>query len=374
MYFYIAFDKTINTEYLLYKDIIHKDKWHYSEPVFKSKIINIGSFLLYFLNLDYSNLADIGRFISKFCYESLYYGKYGNKESTDFNFISLKLNDNDYYSNLFKYMRLEQENFIYTKNVFLKHLKLPYNKEIVDEISEEDDINYDNLLSVHPEIETFAKDWDDYFEQKADSAIEKLRKFKQAHPDLYEKYKQYHYQNSKNEEYFFNPDNTEINGLIHSLKLDFDFTLYFLCGINLNIQNIPYCFYSSSIIDILAIEFKEFTSDKHHIIKQCKNCGRYFIPENLRDIKYCNNIFKDNKTCKELGKQLSYKKSLKDDKLLDMYRKRYLSLASSVSHYGTEKAIEKFENYKKKGAVMKKKYLDKEISGKDFRKWIENTK
>ena len=68
--------------------------------------------------------------------------------------------------------------------------------------------------------------------------------------------------------------------------------------------------------------------------------------------KYCNNIFKDNNTCKELKKQISYKKSLKYNKLLDMYRKRYLSLASSVSHYGTEKAIERFENYKKDGAVM----------------------
>lgn len=57
-----------------------------------------------------------------------------------------------------------------------------------------------------------------------------------------------------------------------------------------------------------------------------------------------------------------------------MYRKRYLSLASSVSHYGTEKAIEKFENYKKEGAAMKKKYLNKEINKKDFEEWIENTK
>ena len=74
--------------------------------------------------------------------------------------------------------------------------------------------------------------------------------------------------------------------------------------------------------------------------------------------------------CKQLEKQLSYKKSLKNDKLLDMYRKRYLSLASSVSHYGTEKAIEKFENYKKEGAIMKKKYLDKEITKDEFRNWI----
>ena len=56
------------------------------------------------------------------------------------------------------------------------------------------------------------------------------------------------------------------------------------------------------------------------------------------------------------------------------FTRRYLYLVSSVSHYNNEKAIEKFENYKKEGAIMKKKYLDKEISGKDLRKWIENTK
>lgn len=57
-----------------------------------------------------------------------------------------------------------------------------------------------------------------------------------------------------------------------------------------------------------------------------------------------------------------------------MYRKRSLSLASSVSHYGTDNAIERFENYKKDGAVMKKKYLNKEISNKEFKDWIQNTK
>lgn len=156
--------------------------------------------------------------------------------------------------------------------------------------------------------------------------------------------------------------------------MEFTFGAYYLSGIDLSIHNIPYCFYSSDIGSILAIEFKEFISDKHHTIKKCKNCGKYFIPENLRDIKYCNNIFRDNKTCKQLGKDITYKNSLKNDKLLDMYRKRYLSLASSVSHYGTEKAIERFAKYKKDGAVMKKKYLNKEISAKKFEEWIKNTK
>lgn len=57
-----------------------------------------------------------------------------------------------------------------------------------------------------------------------------------------------------------------------------------------------------------------------------------------------------------------------------MYRKRYMSLASSVSHYGTDKAIERFEKYKTEGAIMKAKYQNNEITAEEFEKWIISTK
>ncbi len=53
MDFYIAFDKNSNTEFLLYRDMIHKDEIYYSEPVFKYKVMPIGTFLLNFLNIDF---------------------------------------------------------------------------------------------------------------------------------------------------------------------------------------------------------------------------------------------------------------------------------------------------------------------------------
>ena len=61
MYFYIAFDKNNNTEFLLYRDMIHKDEIYYSEPVFKCKVMPIGTFLLNFLNTDFKS-ADIRKF------------------------------------------------------------------------------------------------------------------------------------------------------------------------------------------------------------------------------------------------------------------------------------------------------------------------
>lgn len=121
--------------------------------------------------------------------------------------------------------------------------------------------------------------------------------------------------------------------------------------------------------------FKEFMSDNHNTIRQCQNCGKYFIPSNLKETKYCNVDFENTgKTCRQIGKQLAYKKFLKEDKILDMYRRRYMSLASSVSHYGTDKSIERFEKYKSEGAIMKAKYQNKEITSEEFEKWILESK
>lgn len=313
-------------------------------------------------------LLIFGHFIRKYCYESIYFQKYPKKKKTGLNFISLELNEHDYLLNLFHFINSEKEHFIYIQNLFLKYLNLPYDTTIVNDDQDDEDIT-----PITPEEIKFEKMWDDYFEQRSNLAEEKLKNLKKNHPKLYAKYEKQYYNSLQNNN-DLKINNSEITGLLNDLTLEFTFGAYYLSGIDLSIHNIPYCFYSSDVISILAIEFKEFISNKRHIIKQCKNCGRYFIPENLRDIKYCNNIFKDNKTCKQLGKQISYKKSLQDDELLDMYRKRYLSLASSVSHYGTEKAIEKFENYKKDGAIMKKKYLNKEISWKEFERWIKSSK
>ena len=168
---------------------------------------------------------------------------------------------------------------------------------------------------------------------------------------------------------------TEINGFMEKLNIKFEtFDLIFV-NIDVNKYNIPYYFESDDIFGIIALIFKEFMSDNHNTIRKCQNCGYYFVPSNLKETKYCNVEYKETgKTCRQIGKELAYKKSLKEDTLLDKYRKRYMSLASSVSHYGTDTAIARFEKYKKDGAVMKQKYLNKEITPKEFEKWILDSK
>lgn len=55
------------------------------------------------------------------------------------------------------------------------------------------------------------------------------------------------------------------------------------------------------------------------VIKKCENCGKFFIPTSRNDEKYCDNIFRNNKTCKELG---YYEKVINND-VLKTYRTIY---------------------------------------------------
>ena len=51
----------------------------------------------------------------------------------------------------------------------------------------------------------------------------------------------------------------------------------------------------------------------------CQNCGKYFVPESRSDEIYCNNIFKGNRTCRQIG----YENKINGDEVLREYRKIY---------------------------------------------------
>lgn len=47
-------------------------------------------------------------------------------------------------------------------------------------------------------------------------------------------------------------------------------------------------------------------NDIRKALVECKNCGKYFISPNMRDIAYCDNLFTDKKTCKQYKKDNPY--------------------------------------------------------------------
>ena len=79
----------------------------------------------------------------------------------------------------------------------------------------------------------------------------------------------------------------------------------------------------NSIKDLLRFEFIKMT--QHDIfIKQCKNCGRFFIPRRRMDAEYCDRAFGDNgRKCSEIGATLRYEKKVAGNPILEAHKKAY---------------------------------------------------
>ena len=367
--FSIAFDHEHNTEILLHKAFYSENERIYPYPIHVRHIFPIGTLLLNFLNTNLEREFNMSLFIIHYCFESFYSQYYPKKIDS---FYENGISTDELLSAISKICHKENDNFLYAQNQFLKNLNLPYDEKILEYNEDED--SFDTPFEMSKECETFWKSW----EEITDASLKYQEEIKEKNPDEFNKFlKEYDVRVEENIKKVksLNYDEDEIRSLIGNISLNFDFVDFILNGINRYYYNIAYGFHSNDIISILALDFLEFKRTKCNVIRRCQNCGKYFIPDNFRATKYCNNKFKKTeKTCKEIGKSLTYNKSLKNDKVLDLYRRRYMSLASSVSHYGTGKAIERFEKYKVEGAIMKQHYLNKEISAEEFEKWINNSR
>ena len=163
-----------------------------------------------------------------------------------------------------------------------------------------------------------------------------------------------------------------INGLclsIENLKINFDTENTFnnrkLAGV------IPFYFSSSKFEDILIIVLKELLTYKNSFrIQKCQNCGKYFIPKTAHPTLFCDEIYQNNSTCKQIGSELRHQKTLEKDSILQEYRKRYQNLASEASKSDNPIIKQMYEDYKREGSIMRKKYLQNKITKDEFKKWL----
>lgn len=81
-------------------------------------------------------------------------------------------------------------------------------------------------------------------------------------------------------------------------------------------------------------------------IVKCKNCGHYFIPEGRSDAVYCSYPLRDNKdkTCKDVGAQVTRANKEKNDAATKEYRKVYMRYKMMTNRHPEDTdAAEKFE-------------------------------
>ena len=119
--------------------------------------------------------------------------------------------------------------------------------------------------------------------------------------------------------------------------------------------------------NLLFLELYFILQEKTYL-KKCKNCGKYFLTTNSAVI-YCDNVFEDNKTCREIGASKVFTKNLEKDEAYNLYRKVYKKKQALAKSKGGTFEIE-YNLFKNQGKDKKNAYKLKEISKEEFMKWL----
>ena len=134
---------------------------------------------------------------------------------------------------------------------------------------------------------------------------------------------------------------------------------------------IPYTFESNDICQLLIIELQEIVCMDKFEIKKCKNCGKYFVPEKRTDELYCNNIYEDGRTCKEIGSFKVKQKMINNDDDLRTYRNVYQKLLLRTRRNPENLQYEKeFEKFKEDNRKMRDKLDKGKVTYEEYVEWL----
>lgn len=141
---------------------------------------------------------------------------------------------------------------------------------------------------------------------------------------------------------------------------------------NVNIDYLnTYCFESNDIIQTFIIELFEMTEIESTAIKKCKNCGKFFVPDNRVDELYCNSIYENNKTCKEVGPFRTKQKLMQENDDLRIYRNVYQKLLLRTRRNPNNDQYERdFNEFKQKNIELKEKIEKGEMSQAEYMEWL----
>ena len=107
-------------------------------------------------------------------------------------------------------------------------------------------------------------------------------------------------------------------------------------------------------------------------IKKCKNCGKYFVSENRSDEIFCNNIYENNKTRKEIGHFKVKQKEIQDNVLLRQYRNVYQKLLLRTRRNPSNiQYARDFEDFKDANINWRESIRNGKNTENEYLKWLK---
>lgn len=135
--------------------------------------------------------------------------------------------------------------------------------------------------------------------------------------------------------------------------------------------NTSYFIECTDIIQTLLIELLEIA--KLNIeIKKCRNCGKFFVPDNRSDEIYCSNIFENGKTCKEIGHFKVQQKMIQENDNLRIYRNVYQKLLLRTRRNPSNiKYAREFESFKDDNNKWRENISTGKSTEKEYLEWLK---
>ena len=319
--FYI--DKISKLKLIRYTSFRYNQKHKGYEFYNKHEELKLGVQLCDFINTDFSSYEHMKRFIEQ--YSPCTIAELGNIPIYKF------YKDSDYDDLINKLIDKTSKKLSKIQKGFIKDIEYIYN---LNELEELNNMSPAQRLYILREREQKAKVFEIYEESKINVCLNNFGDFTKF--------------SITNEE-----DAQEIAKVVETENL------------------LPYNYLCKNIIPTFIIELLELTTIENIEIKKCKNCGKFFVPENRSDELYCSNIFENGKTCKEVGTFKVKQKLMEENNDLKVYRNVYQKLLLRTRRNPMNDEYEKeFIEFKKKNAELKEKVNNGELTQEQYMEWL----
>lgn len=108
--------------------------------------------------------------------------------------------------------------------------------------------------------------------------------------------------------------------------------------------------------------------NRKEIVCECELCNRYFIPKTKKKTLYCDRVFKDGKTCKQIGPTQKYRTLAENDIVLKTFEKEknkmYKRMERTSAFGETPKSIsyDEYVDWLNKAINAKNLYLNNKLA------------
>lgn len=111
-------------------------------------------------------------------------------------------------------------------------------------------------------------------------------------------------------------------------------------------------------------------------LKLCKNCGKYFYPENRTDTLYCDEQSPQDatKTCKEYGKYMSYQSKLKESASMILHKQLYNIFRHQYNRSKNEANRKIFDEFVNQSSRMKSEVKLGIKTEEEYVRWLTKVK